>query len=89
MAQIGTCMPHAFVWRSHGLLEKASHESLQAWQIWQMQERNDDRIAAQDLHELGFLAGIFDGHRGKSSQVQDVVVTLGTRLKSSSRWILC
>ncbi|CAE7214775.1 unnamed protein product, partial [Symbiodinium pilosum] len=29
-------------------------------------ERNDDRIAAQDLHELGFLTGIFDGHRGGS-----------------------
>ncbi|CAJ1350914.1 unnamed protein product, partial [Effrenium voratum] len=29
-------------------------------------ERNDDRLAAQDLHELGFLAGIFDGHRGGS-----------------------
>ncbi|CAE7237986.1 unnamed protein product [Symbiodinium necroappetens] len=29
-------------------------------------ERNDDRIAAQDLHELGFLSGIFDGHRGGS-----------------------
>ena len=29
-----------------------------------VQERNDDRIAAQDLHELGFLTGIFDGHRG-------------------------
>ena len=28
------------------------------------QERNDDRVAAQDLHELGFLTGIFDGHRG-------------------------
>jgi len=27
-------------------------------------EINDDRIAASDLHELGFLAGIFDGHRG-------------------------
>ncbi|CAK9025383.1 unnamed protein product [Durusdinium trenchii] len=31
-----------------------------------VQERNDDRIAAQDLHELGFLTGIFDGHRGGS-----------------------
>ena len=31
------------------------------------QERNDDRIAAQDLHELGFLTGIFDGHRGQGS----------------------
>ena len=30
-----------------------------------LQERNDDRIAAQDLHELGFLSGIFDGHRGQ------------------------
>jgi len=29
-------------------------------------ERNDDRVAAQDLHELGFLTGIFDGHRGGS-----------------------
>jgi len=27
-------------------------------------ERNDDRVAATDLHELGFLAGVFDGHRG-------------------------
>lgn len=27
-------------------------------------ERNDDRIAALDLHELGFVAGVFDGHRG-------------------------
>eukprot|EP00435_Cladocopium_sp_Y103_P021286 s1464_g5.t1 len=30
------------------------------------EERNDDRVAAQDLHELGFLTGIFDGHRGGS-----------------------
>lgn len=27
-------------------------------------EQNDDRLAAADLHELGFLAGVFDGHRG-------------------------
>lgn len=27
-------------------------------------ETNDDRVAAQDLNELGFLAGVFDGHRG-------------------------
>eukprot|EP00927_Polykrikos_kofoidii_P046081 TRINITY_DN40274_c0_g1_i1.p1 TRINITY_DN40274_c0_g1~~TRINITY_DN40274_c0_g1_i1.p1 ORF type:complete len:865 (+),score=168.48 TRINITY_DN40274_c0_g1_i1:342-2936(+) len=27
-------------------------------------ERNDDRLAACDLHELGFFAGVFDGHRG-------------------------
>lgn len=29
-------------------------------------ERNDDRLAASDLQELGFLAGVFDGHRGSS-----------------------
>ena len=33
-----------------------------------LQERNDDRIAAQDLHELGFLTGIFDGHGGRGGQ---------------------
>lgn len=27
-------------------------------------EINDDRICAADLYELGFLAGVFDGHRG-------------------------
>lgn len=27
-------------------------------------EQNDDRIAATDLKELGFLCGVFDGHRG-------------------------
>eukprot|EP00401_Gymnodinium_catenatum_P026225 CAMPEP_0117462678 /NCGR_PEP_ID=MMETSP0784-20121206/3180_1 /TAXON_ID=39447 /ORGANISM="" /LENGTH=780 /DNA_ID=CAMNT_0005256455 /DNA_START=85 /DNA_END=2426 /DNA_ORIENTATION=+ len=27
-------------------------------------EKNDDRVAACDLHELGFFAGVFDGHRG-------------------------
>lgn len=31
------------------------------------QEKNDDRVAAQDLHELGFMTGIFDGHRGGQS----------------------
>ena len=36
-------------------------------QLHTRQERNDDRIAAQDLHELGFLTGIFDGHRGQGS----------------------
>jgi len=29
-------------------------------------EKNDDRIAATDLHELGFFAGIFDGHLGST-----------------------
>lgn len=27
-------------------------------------EKNDDRLAATDVLELGFLAGVFDGHRG-------------------------
>jgi len=27
-------------------------------------EQNDDRLAATDVQELGFLAGVFDGHRG-------------------------
>jgi len=27
-------------------------------------ETNEDRIAAMDIAELGFLAGVFDGHRG-------------------------
>jgi len=27
-------------------------------------ELNDDRVAATDLNELGFIAGVFDGHRG-------------------------
>lgn len=27
-------------------------------------EQQDDRIAAADLHELGFFCGVFDGHRG-------------------------
>eukprot|EP00933_Yihiella_yeosuensis_P025322 TRINITY_DN19670_c0_g1_i1.p1 TRINITY_DN19670_c0_g1~~TRINITY_DN19670_c0_g1_i1.p1 ORF type:complete len:733 (+),score=151.90 TRINITY_DN19670_c0_g1_i1:196-2199(+) len=34
-------------------------------------ESNDDRLAAQDLHELGFMTGVFDGHRG--SQCADFV----------------
>lgn len=29
-------------------------------------EQNDDRLAALDLHELGFMTGIFDGHRGST-----------------------
>eukprot|EP00929_Paragymnodinium_shiwhaense_P002357 TRINITY_DN10258_c0_g1_i1.p1 TRINITY_DN10258_c0_g1~~TRINITY_DN10258_c0_g1_i1.p1 ORF type:complete len:781 (+),score=240.20 TRINITY_DN10258_c0_g1_i1:182-2524(+) len=29
-------------------------------------EKNDDRVAACDLHELGFLAAVFDGHRGSA-----------------------
>lgn len=29
-------------------------------------EKNDDRIAATDLRELGFFAGIFDGHLGSN-----------------------
>lgn len=27
-------------------------------------EKNDDRIAASDMHELGFFAAVCDGHRG-------------------------
>merc|ERR1712217_148201 len=51
-------------------------------------EKNDDRIAAMDLHELGFLAGIFDGHLGHecaefcSKQVPSAVLTsYRTRVK--------
>merc|ERR1712007_247767 len=34
-------------------------------------ETNEDRVAATDLQELGFIAGVFDGHRG--SQCSDYV----------------
>jgi len=51
-------------------------------------EKNDDRIAAKDLHELGFLAGIFDGHMGNncadfvSKQVPSAILTsYRTRVK--------
>lgn len=27
-------------------------------------ENNEDKLCAADLHELGFFAGVFDGHRG-------------------------
>lgn len=29
-------------------------------------EQNDDRLAATDINELGFVAGVFDGHRGSA-----------------------
>lgn len=44
-------------------------------------EKNDDKIAATDLRELGFLAGIFDGHLGStcaeyvSKQVPESILT--------------